>query len=89
MTRVLLYLLALLTGFSAAEAARPVPASPSSLGSAAALAAAISIGEVAKIQEETCVFRAEAVPEIPVMLGDAADVATKPSCVQRSDRSRE
>jgi hypothetical protein len=34
MTRLIIYLLAMMTGFSAAEAARPVPATPASVGSA-------------------------------------------------------
>ena len=89
MTRILLYLLALLTGFSAAEAARPVHASPSSLGSAAALAAAVSVGEVAQKQSEACAFRDEETPKIPATLGNTDDVAAIPSCVHRSDRSRE
>jgi hypothetical protein len=38
--RLLIYLLAMLTGFSAAEAARPVVVAPSALGSAVAEAAA-------------------------------------------------
>lgn len=89
MTRILLYLLALLTGFSAAEAARPVHASPSSLGSAAALAAAVSVGEEAQKQADSCIFREIAVPEIPAKLGNVHAVADAPPCVQRSDRSRE
>lgn len=89
MTRILLYLLALLTGFSAAEAARPVHTSPSSLGSAAALAAAVSVGEEAQKQSESCIFRKIATPEIPAKLGNAHAVAGAPYCVHRSDRSRE
>jgi hypothetical protein len=38
--RLLIYLLALLTGFSAAEAARPVSAAPSSVGTEAGQACA-------------------------------------------------
>lgn len=47
--RLLIYLLAMLTGFSAAEAARPVSATPATLGSAvssaAIVAASVSIAE--------------------------------------------
>lgn len=89
MTRILLFLLALLTGFSAAEAARPVHASPSSLDGAAALAAAVAVGETAKVQADSCAYRDESFPEIPVALGYVYDVAPQPFCVHRSDRSRE
>lgn len=47
--RLLIYLLAMLTGFSAAEAARPVTATPATLGSAvssaAIVAATVSLSE--------------------------------------------
>jgi hypothetical protein len=47
--RLLIYLLAMLTGFSAAEAARPVSATPATLGSAvstaAIVAASVSLAE--------------------------------------------
>lgn len=47
--RLLIYLLAMLTGFSAAEAARPVTATPAALGSAvssaAIVAATVSLSE--------------------------------------------
>lgn len=46
--RILIYLLAMLTGFSVAEAARPVAIAPSALGSAIAEAAA----EVAAVSLE-------------------------------------
>ncbi len=39
--RLLIYLLAMMTGFSAAEAARPVSATPAALGSAMAQGAAV------------------------------------------------
>jgi DMSO reductase anchor subunit len=42
MTRLIIYLLAMMTGFSAAEAARPVAATPATLGSAVAQAAVVA-----------------------------------------------
>jgi hypothetical protein len=41
MTRLIIYLLAMMTGFSAAEVARPVAATPATLGSAVAQAAVV------------------------------------------------
>lgn len=41
--RLLIYLLAMMTGFSAAEAARPVSATPATLGAAVAQAAVVVV----------------------------------------------
>ena len=41
--RLLIYLLAMMTGFSAAQAARPVSTTPATLGSAAVVAASVAV----------------------------------------------
>jgi hypothetical protein len=46
--RLLIYLLAMLTGFSAAEAARPVAAVPASVGAASGQAYAVAAVKVAE-----------------------------------------
>jgi hypothetical protein len=51
--RLLIYLLAMMTGFSAAEAARPVSATPAALGSAVAHGAVIAASVAATRDEAT------------------------------------
>ncbi len=46
--RILIYLLAMLSGFSAAEAARPVSSAPASVGSAVSQAYVASAAKVAE-----------------------------------------
>jgi hypothetical protein len=46
--RLLIYILAMLTGFSAAEAARPVSAVPASVGAAAGQVYAVAAVKIAK-----------------------------------------
>ncbi len=50
--RLLIYLLAMMTGFSAAEAARPVSAAPAELGSAVAHGAVV-VASVASVQQHS------------------------------------
>ena len=57
--RLLIYLLAMMTGFSAAEAARPVPATPATLGSAVAHGAVIAAAVAAAREEATSVPEAD------------------------------
>ena len=51
--RLLIYLLAMMTGFSAAEAARPVPATPATLGSAVVQGTIIAASVAAARDEAT------------------------------------
>jgi hypothetical protein len=66
--RLLIYLLAMLTGFSAAEAARPVPAVPASVGAAAGQAYAVASVKVAE--------KSQAAPEYgePYAVAGAAEM---------------
>lgn len=88
MTKLLLSLLALLTGFSAAEASRPVESSHAALGSAAAFAAVV-VADQAVQQGSVSEQLAPAFPALEPVLGNAADVALPTARTQRSDRSRE
>lgn len=64
--RILIYLLAMLTGFSAAEAARPVSVAPCALGSAVAEATA----EVVVASLENCPLA-----DLPVAMPSLAEMA--------------
>jgi hypothetical protein len=44
--RILIYLLAMLTGFSAAEAARPVAAAPAAVDAAADISVAVAVADM-------------------------------------------
>ena len=85
--RLLIYLLAMMTGFSAAEAARPVSATP-----AAVAQGAIIVASVVSTQQEVSPASLQKVPVLPVVavLPDRATLsvaATSP--VSRHDIIRE
>lgn len=60
--RLLIYLLAMMTGFSAAEAARPVSATP-----AAVAQGAIVVASVVSAQQEVTPASLQKVPVLPVV----------------------
>ncbi len=66
--RLLIYLLAMMTGFSAAEAARPVSATPATLGSAVAHATVIAASVASVSQDVVSVSMAE----LPILAAIAA-----------------
>ena len=85
--RLLIYLLAMMTGFSAAEAARPVAAAPAAVAQAALIAAS-----VASVEQEIAPLSLEKLPALtavavaPVMRAVPV-AATSP--ITRYDISRQ
>ena len=81
-TRLIIYLLAMLTGFSAAEAARPVSAVPASVGAEigqAYAAVAVKASELAQDRPSADVPVSALPPEAnPVLLAFSAVVPTTP-----------
>ncbi len=71
--RLLIYLLAMMTGFSAAEAARPVSATPATLGSAVAHATVVA-ASVASVRQGVALVSMAKPPALPVIA--AAPVST-------------
>ena len=65
--RLLIYLLAMMTGFSAAEAARPVAATPATLGSAVAHGAVVVASVASVRQHSASAIKAEIV-SLPVVM---------------------
>ena len=91
--RILIYLLAMLTGFSAAEAARPVAIAPSALGSAVAEAAAEVAAVSLDIRQDTGYLPEDmrslaAVADVPEQ-SRTADSLRANSPVTRFDVSRQ
>lgn len=70
--RILIYLLAMLSGFSAAEAARPVSSAPASVGSAVSQA---YVAAAAKVAEKACALPIRDARFARVPLASAAGVA--------------
>ena len=60
--RLLIYLLAMMTGFSAAEAARPVAAAPAAVAQSAVVAASVALGE-----QKTIPVALQTVPVLPTL----------------------
>ncbi|MBL0924964.1 MAG: hypothetical protein IBJ12_10935 [Sphingomonadaceae bacterium] len=85
--RLLIYLLAMLTGFSAAEAARPMSVTPASVDAAVGEAyaeAAVNIAEQAQISSEcTDPVATASISEIPLATEFSAIAGTTP--VSRRD----
>ena len=85
--RILIYLLAMLTGFSAAEAARPVAAVPASVDAAvgqAYAAAAVVVTTQAQVGPiETAPVSAPPLADLPV--GDAFSAIVSTTPVLRHD----
>ncbi len=85
--RLLIYLLAMMTGFSAAEAARPVSATP-----AAVAQGAIVVASVVSAQQEATPAALQKVPVLPVVaaLTERATLSVaETSPVSRHDLIRE
>ncbi|MEP7350471.1 MAG: hypothetical protein ABI668_11060 [Sphingorhabdus sp.] len=61
--RLLIYLLAMMTGFSVADAARPVSSTPATLGSAVAHGAVVA-ASVASVQQEVASASSTALPAL-------------------------
>jgi hypothetical protein len=89
--RLLIYLLAMMTGFSAAEAARPVSATPAALGSAVAHGAVVVASVTAVQQGNAPAFQANIVSLTSVMVAPADTIqpALATSPVTRHDISRQ
>lgn len=80
--RLLIYFLAMLTGFSVAEAARPVAVTPASVDAAVGEAYAVAVVKItdqAQVQHEyDAPVKIAAVPEIPVPVEFSAITQTTP-----------
>jgi hypothetical protein len=89
--RLLIYLLAMMTGFSAAEVARPVSATPATLGSAVAQAAVIA-SSVASVEHQAASVSMAEIPLLSAFTAApvAADISvTIASPVTRHDLTRQ
>ena len=85
--RLLIYLLAMMTGFSAAEAARPVAAAPAAVAQAALIAAS-----VASVEQEIAPLSLEKLPALTAVAVASvirAMPAVAGSPVTRHDISRQ
>lgn len=89
MTRIFLYLLALVGGFSAAEAARPVSAQPAELGAPAAMAAAVAATYAAVQQEVSGARPVQRLAANNAVFAASPHPVARPATVFRGDRARE
>ena len=89
--RLLIYLLAMMTGFSAAQAARPVSPTPATLGSAAVQGAVVA-ASVAVVRHEATSATNSNGPAFSISSVSPADAAYRlatASPVTRHDRTRQ
>lgn len=89
MTRIFIYLLALLTGFSGAEAARPMSAAPAELGTSAIALAAVDAILVAPASEQQPASEIPTLAESATVVAVPAQLSLIAAPVYRSDRARE
>lgn len=86
--RLLIYLLAMLTGFSAADAARPVSSAQAELGSSVMALAVAEAALAAPSVEQHPAANPPALPEIAVFTGALASAVPDATPVSRKDRAR-
>ncbi len=85
--RLLIYLLAMMTGFSAAEAARPVSATPAAVAQGATVVA--SVVSAQQVNTSAALQKAPVLPVVAALGDHAAPSVAAASPVSRHDLTRE
>ncbi len=85
--RLLIYLLAMMTGFSAAEAARPVSATPAAVAQGAVVA--VSVASAQQVVASEALQKVPVLPVVAVLSKHGAPSLAATSPVSRHDLIRE